>query len=162
MKRFVALYFLFLAVLFTFFYLPISPVAHFLNQVQTDLTLVLLDYFLKPGQLQGIDIMINAQYKIIINQACNGLIPFFFLSASILAYPADAVYKVLWIFGGYLIFTMVNVMRILLVVYCVEQEGGRENFYWSHDIMGNMLLLLVGLGLFIAFIRNSSITNRRY
>ena len=155
MKRFVALYFLFLALLFVFFYLPTSPISLFLNQMQGDLTLYLLGLFLEPGQLQGIDIMINPHYKIIINQACNGLIPFFFLAASILAYPATLLHKTLWLLLGYLVYTAVNVARILMVVHFVEGEGGRGNFHWSHDIMGNALLLVVGLGLFIAFIRSS-------
>jgi len=155
MKRFVALYFLFLALLFVFLYLPTSPLSLFLNRMQGDLTLYLLGLFLEPGQLQGIDIMINPHYKIIINQACNGLIPYFFLAASILAYPATLLHKTVWLLLGYLVYTAVNVARILMVVHFVEGEGGRGNFHWSHDIMGNALLLVVGLGLFIAFIRSS-------
>jgi exosortase/archaeosortase family protein len=162
MKRFVGFYFLYLFGLFALFYLPLSPVAILLNEAQTDLALRLLDYFLKPGQLQGIDIMITSQYKIIITQACNGLIPFFFLMASILAYPVDVMHKIFWILTGYVIITLANVMRILIVVYCVEQEGGSENFYWSHDILGNMILLLVGMGVFITFIQHSRAIDRRY
>lgn len=162
MKRFVVLYFLFLAVLFVFLYLPISPAALFLNRIQTDLTLSLLNRFLVPGQLQGIDIMINPHYKIVITQACNGLIPLFFLIASILAYPAALLHKVFWMIMGYLSFTLVNVARILFVVHWVGQAGGRENFHWSHDIVGNAVLLSVGLGLFIAFIKSSTLKKRRF
>ena len=125
-----------------------------LNQGQTQLTLFGLNLFLKPEQLQGIDIMINPHYKIIINQACNGMIPILFLWASILAYPAKFWHKVLWIILGYFVFSVVNVARILLVVYSVE-EGGRGNFYWSHDLLGNSILMFVGLGLFVAFIKTS-------
>jgi len=157
MKRFVALYFLFLVLLFVLLYLPTSPVSLYFNQIQSDLTLFLLDLFLKPGQLQGIDIIINPHYKIIINQACNGLIPFFFLAASILAYPATLLHKILWLFIGYIVYSLVNVARILMVVHFVESEGGRGNFHWSHDMLGNTLLLVVGLGLFIAFIKTSDI-----
>ena len=157
MKRFVALYFLFLALLFVFLYLPTSPVSLYFNQLQNNLTLSLLSLFLKPGQLQGIDIMINPHYKIIINQACNGLIPFFFLAASILAYPARLLYKMLWLLIGYLVYSLVNVGRILMVVHFVESEGGRGNFHWSHDMLGNTILLVVGLGLFITFIKTSNL-----
>ncbi|KYJ86949.1 exosortase/archaeosortase family protein [Sulfurovum riftiae] len=160
MKRFVALYFLFLALLFVFLYLPTSPVSLFLNQAQTDLTLKLLDLFLEPEQLQGIDIMITPNYKIIINQACNGFIPFFFLAASILAYPASLLHKTVWIVIGYVVFSVVNVMRILLVVYFVQQEGGRDNFHWSHDMIGNTVLMVVGLGLFVAFMRSGRVRIR--
>ncbi|AKF23989.1 hypothetical protein YH65_00110 [Sulfurovum lithotrophicum] len=160
MKRFIALYFLFLALLFVFLYLPTLPVSLYLNQMQSGLTLKLLSLFLKAGQLQGIDIMINPHYKIIINQACNGLIPFFFLAASILAYPTGLRHKTLWLIIGYLVYLPVNVARILMVVYFVESEGGRGNFHWSHDIVGNAILLIVGLGLFITFIRTDRL--KRY
>jgi len=160
MKRFVALYFLFLALLFILFYLPTSSFSLYLNQLQTTLTLALLDLFLKPGQLQGIDIMINPYYKIIINQACNGVIPILFLAASILAYPASLLHKTVWILIGYVLFSVVNVARILLVVHFVQQEGGRGNFHWSHDIVGNGILLMTGLGLFIAFIKSSRLRIR--
>jgi exosortase/archaeosortase family protein len=56
---------------------------------------------------------------------------------------------------GYIVFSLVNVLRILMVVYFVEQKEGQGNFYWSHDFVGNALLMGVGLGLFIAFIKTS-------
>jgi len=75
MKKFIAYYFLFLALLFTFFYADTSLLSTMLNESQTKLTLYLLNIFLEPGQLKGIDIWINPHYKIIINQACNGMDP---------------------------------------------------------------------------------------
>jgi len=155
MKRFVALYFLWLAILFTFFYADTSAVSTFFNEKQTRFTLFFLDMFLAPDQLKGIDIWINSHYKIIINQACNGMIPILFFFASILAYPSVLLHKLVWIVIGYLLFSVLNVIRILLVVYFVEGEGGRNNFYWSHDLLGNALLMLLGLGLFITFIKIS-------
>ena len=155
MKRFIALYFLFLALLFTLFYADTSAVSTFLNEGQTKLTLFFLDIFLKPDQLIGTDIMINPHYKIIIDQACNGMIPILFLFAAILAYPSGIAHKILWMFIGYVLFSIVNVLRILLVVYFVEAEGGRENFYWSHDLLGNTLLMVLGLGIFVLFIKTA-------
>jgi len=155
MKRFIALYFLFLVILFTFFYADTSIVSSFLNDGQTKLTLFFLDMFLAPDQLVGIDIMINPHYKIIINQACNGMIPILFFFASILAYPSGIMHKIVWMLIGYLLFSLVNVLRILLVVYFVEGEGGRGNFYWSHDLLGNSLLMGLGLGLFVMFIKTA-------
>ncbi len=162
MKRFIALYFLFLAILFTFFYADTSAVSTFVNQGQTKITLFFLDMSLEPNQLKGIDIWINPQYKIIINQACNGVIPILFLFASILAYPSSIFHKLLWMIVGYVLFSVLNVLRILLVVYFVEGEGGRGNFYWSHDLVGNALLMLLGLGLFVAFIKTAKKTPKNY
>ena len=156
MKKFIALYFLFLAFLFTFFYADTSILSNIINETQTKLTLYLLNIFLEPGQLKGIDIWINPHYKIIINQACNGMIPILFLWASILAYPSGIWHKTVWMSIGYFLFTVVNVFRILLVVHFTEQEAGQANFYWSHDLVGNAILMAVGLGLFIAFIKTSS------
>ncbi len=156
MKRFIALYFLYLIILFTLFYSEVSIFASIINEGQTKLTLFFLNMFLLPEQLQGIDIWINPHYKIVINQTCNGMIPILFFLASILAYPSRIIDKIFWMSIGYVVFSLVNVFRILLVVYFVEQEGGRGNFYWSHDITGNILLMIVGLGLFITFIKTSS------
>ncbi len=157
MKRFIALYFLYLLILFILFYTDISILSTLVNEAQTKLTIFFLKIFLAPGQLQGVDIWINPHYKIIINQACNGLIPILFLFASIFAYPSTLWHKIYWMIVGYTVFTLVNVFRILFVVYFVEQKAGRENFYWSHDLVGNVLLMAVGLGLFIAFIKTSSL-----
>jgi len=159
MKRFIVLYFLFLAVLFFLFYAHTNPLSTYVNESQTALTLVMLDLFLEPTQLQGIDIWINPHYKIIINHTCNGLIPILFLFASILAYPSGLWHKACWMIVGYGIFSMVNVLRILLVVYFVEQKGGRDNFYWSHDLLGNTILMITGLTLFILFIKTSKDQN---
>jgi len=158
MKKFVALYFLFLALLFTLFYVDTSVISHTVNEGQTKLTLYGLNLFLEPGQLKGIDIWINPHYRIIINQACNGIIPILFLWASILAYPSTVLNKIIWMGLGYLLFSIVNVFRILLVVHFTEQEAGQGNFYWSHDLLGNVILMAVGLGLFILFIKTSSRT----
>jgi exosortase/archaeosortase family protein len=59
-------------------------------------------------------------------------------------------------FLGYTLFSVVNVFRILLVVYFTQTGEGQKDFYWSHDIVGNILLMITGLGLFIAFIKTSS------
>jgi exosortase/archaeosortase family protein len=160
MKRFVALYFLFLVLLFTFFYAPTSAVSTLLNEGQTKLTLFFLDMFLAPEQLKGIDIWINPHYKIIINQACNGVIPILFLFASILAYPSTWGHKIVWMSIGYVLFSVANVWRILLVVYVTQTGEGQREFYWSHDLVGNTLLMITGLGLFISFIKTSSHTVR--
>ena len=156
MKRFIALYTLFLAILFTFFYADTSVVSTFLNDGQTKLTLYFLELFLKPEQLQGADIWITPYYKIIINKACNGVIPMLFLFASLLAYPSNILNKLFWMLLGYVLFSVVNVFRILLVVYFTQTGEGHKDFYWSHDIVGNILLMLTGLGLFIAFIKTST------
>ena len=156
MKKFITLYFIFIAILFSVFYVNTNMFSTYINNNQTNLTLYILNIFLDPSQLKGIDIWINPHYKIIISKACNGIIPILFLFSSILAYPSRVGHKIFWMFVGYAVFSLVNVIRILMVVYFVEQQEGKSNFYWSHDIVGNILLLFFGLGLFITFIKTSS------
>ena len=156
MKQFIALYFLFIAILFVLFYFPTSPMATLLNDGQTKLTLFFLAQFLEPDQLQGINIWINPHYKIIITQSCNGMIPILFLFASILAYPSSMFSKIVWMVLGYLLFSLVNVVRLLFVVHVTQTGEGFADFYWSHDIVGNALLMVTGLSLFIGFIKTSS------
>ena len=156
MKRFIAFYFLFLGGLFILFYAPTSQISQMINEFQTNLTLKALDLFFKPEQLKGIDIWINPSYKIIITKACNGMIPILFLYASILAYPSTFVQKIIWMILGYILFFVVNIVRILLVVYVTENGKGQGDFYWSHDLIGNTLLMITGLGIFIAFIKSST------
>ncbi len=156
MKRFIVFYFIFLGVLFLLFYVLTSQLSQMLNNLQTHLTLRALNLFLAPEQLNGVDIWINASYKIVITKACNGMIPILFLYASIMAYPSTFKHKLLWMFLGYILFFVVNIVRILLVVYVTENGKGQSDFYWSHDLIGNTLLLATGLGLFIAFIKSTS------
>ena len=156
MKQFIALYFLFLGGLYLLFYLPNSFLSFWLNQTQTYLTLSVLDLFLKAEQLQGQDIWITPTYKIVITSLCNGLLPLLFLYASLLAYPSSFVAKIVWMIGGYIVFFVVNIVRILWVVFVTEQGSGHKAFYWSHDIVGNAFLMLTGLGLFILFIKQST------
>jgi exosortase/archaeosortase family protein len=156
-KKFTIKYFLFLGVLFGIFYLPTSEISTLINQAQTNTTLTILNLFLNENQLKGIDIWINPHYKIIITQACNGMIPILFLSASILAYPSRIVNKTVWLILGYIALTIVNIIRLLIVTK-VTMVYGSSSFYWIHDIFGNFLLMIFGLGLFVMFIKTSQTT----
>jgi len=155
MNRFMVLYFLFLALLFVLFYAPTTELSLSLNEIQNRWTLTALDYFLQPEQLKGIEIWVNPHYKIVITQACNGMIPILFLFASILAYPSSIKHKIAWMIVGYVVFFMVNIARILWVVYITQNGEGHGDFHWSHDIVGNILLLCTGVGLFFTYIKTA-------
>jgi exosortase/archaeosortase family protein len=155
MKRFITLYFLFLGILFLVFISPLFDFSLALNYFQTEFTLVVLDYFLDENQRIGSDIWIDSGYKIVITNACNGLMPLFFLYASIFAYPSSLWGKVFWMFLGYVILFVVNIIRIVWVVFVTQEGKGQEEFYWSHDIVGNIFLMFWGLVLFVGFIKIS-------
>ena len=124
MKRFIAFYFIFLGGLFVLFYAPTSQISQSVNELQTNLTLKALNFFLEPEQLKGIDIWINPFYKIIITKACNGIIPILFLYASILAYPTSFRHKLFWIFLGYILFFIINIVRILWITFVTQNGEG--------------------------------------
>jgi exosortase/archaeosortase family protein len=158
MERFVKFYFIFLGLLFAVFYAPTTPLSEIVNETQTHLTLFILNQYLAQGQLDGTNIWINSHYKIMITQACNGMIPILFLYASILAFPSSWRHKILWMMIGYILFFVINIIRILMVVYVTQAGRGHIDFHWSHDIIGNILLLVTGLGIFILFIKTSKIS----
>lgn len=153
MKKFIISYLLLLPTVFGLFYWDISPIAVFINHYQSESLLYLLDSGLKDGQLQGIDIIISPYYKIIITKACNGMIPYLVLVASVLAYPARWTYRFKWLIIGYIVFSMVNVLRLFIVVHFVTITP--DNFPLYHDILGNFLLMSSGLIMFYLFVNGS-------
>ena len=155
MKQFSYRYMALLPLLFVLLYWELSPVAEFLNHYQTKVTLYFLEWGLKEGQLQGIDIMVNPHYKIIITKACNGMIPILILFSAVLAYPVVWTYKVWWLFSGYLVITTINIVRLLMVAHFVKKQ---PDFPLYHDLFGNLLLMMTGLLLFYLFLRGT----RRY
>ena len=152
MKQFGYRYVAMLPLLFALFYWELSPMAEFLNHYQTKLTLYFLELGLKEGQLQGIDIMVNPHYKIIVTKACNGMIPILVLFSAVLAYPTAWTYKVWWLVAGYLLVTTINILRLLMVAYFVKKQ---PDFPLYHDLFGNLLLMMTGLLLFYLFLRGT-------
>jgi exosortase/archaeosortase family protein len=155
MKQFMTRYLFFLAISFTFLYLNNTPFSYEINHNQTAITLYFLEYFLNVDQLKGVDIWINPYYKIIINDACNGIVPILFFISGVLAYPLSLKHTMIWIFFGYIIFTSVNIFRIILVTYITQKGEGQKEFFWAHDIVGNILLITVGMVLFLLYIRTA-------
>ena len=155
-QRFVFLYLMWLGVLFGLFYWDLSPLSFVPNEWLRLKTLALLDLGLANGQVRGSDIWINPHYKLIIEKACNGMIPVLMYLASIFAYPSSWARRIIWGVVGSLIMLLLNVARIYMVTYFVMQ-GGRENFSLSHDVFGNMIFMVAGLVMFYLFIRGSRI-----
>ncbi len=150
--RFALMYLVWLGVLFGVFYWDLSPLAHAPNAFLQEGLLSVLDAGLRSGQVQGADIWINPHYKLIIGKACDGAIPVLMYLASILAYPTHWKRKMLWGVAGSVGLLLVNVARIFIVTWSV-MEGGRGAFPLSHDVLGNALLMITGLGMFYGFAR---------
>lgn len=151
MKKFLLSYWLGIALLFTLFYWEVSPLSSSLNNMQTNITAYFTSLSLPMGMMEAHKIFISASYALVIEKACNGMIPYLFFLASILAFPSTFEHKVKWAIIGYVFISAMNVFRIWFVTQFVIQE--QNNFSLAHDYLGNGLLILTGLILFTSFIK---------
>ncbi len=147
MKHFTLGYLILLPLLFALFFFDISPIANFVNTYQTKLSLLFLSHSLDAGRVVGTDIWVNPHYKIFITNACNGMIPIL-----VLEYHASWFKKILWIGIGYIAFTITNLVRLYAVAILVKKQS---EFHFYHTILGNILLLVVGLVLFYLFLNST-------
>ena len=151
MKNFLFYYWLGLALMFGLFYWDYSPVSLLINNIQTNITAYITSLSLAEGMMDEHHIFITEHYSLVIEKACNGMIPYLFFIASIIAFPSTLIHKVKWALMGYLFIMSINVFRIWFVTQFVMIE--RENFSLAHDLLGNGLLILTGLILFTSFIK---------
>ncbi len=159
MKRFLLLGPVLIGLFFILFYLDISPLARLLNELQTGLTLRILEPTLGSSVLRENIVYTPVDFRIIINKACNGMAVVLIYLGLIWAYPRGIIDKMVWSGIGYIILTLVNILRLYLVTLAVEHD--RESFEIAHDFFGNVLLILIVLLLFVAFIKISKRKKRR-
>ena len=155
MKKFILLYWLNIILLFSLFYWDISPIAEMLNQLQTDLTTYIVSLTLNDEITKGYEIVINSHYSLVIERACNGMVPYLFFLASIIAFPSTLLHKIKWVLVGYIIITTINIFRIWLVAKLVLAEV--DNFSLAHDFIGNAILIFTALTLFILFVKTKKL-----
>lgn len=184
MKHFRLLYILYIPTLFIAFYFDTSELAIFLNLLsiieenilientlsiflytdfisnavnnfQKESTLYFLSLFFEDRMFNDY-IIISDSYRLFVSKACSGLIPFLFFVASILAYDSSIQSKIVWLAIGYIVILFANISRIVFITKMVLID--QQNFFWAHDYIGNMFLLLLGISLFYLFIQNSTRT----
>ncbi|HFU75247.1 MAG TPA: hypothetical protein ENK66_03275 [Arcobacter sp.] len=151
MRKFLLTYWLGIILLFVLFYWEGSPLSLLINSFQTNLTSLLTSFSLSEGMVLGNKIFITDRYALVIEHSCNGMIPYLFFLASIIAFPADNTHKLKWAIMGYLVISSVNIFRIWLITQFVMTE--KTNFTLAHDYIGNTLLIFTGLLLFFLFIK---------
>jgi len=151
MKKFLLTYWIGIVLLFALFYWEESPLSLIINGFQTNLTSLLASLSLSEGMVLGNKIFVTDYYSLIIEHSCNGMIPYLFFLASIIAFPADNTHKLKWAILAYLVISSVNIFRIWLITQFVIIE--KTNFTLAHDYIGNTLLILTGLLLFFIFIK---------
>jgi len=158
MKRFLIYFALIFPALFGLLYWDFSPLATLVNEAQTHITLTLLDPLLHPSSLQDHIIVTPVHFNIIINKACNGMIPILIFITLLWSYQRSVSDKIIGSIIGYLLLTLVNTLRIWLVTKSVEYERG--SFEIAHDFYGNVLLIGAVLILFVTFIKISKRNNQ--
>ena len=152
MKNFLFIYWLSIVLLFALFYWDVSPFSSIINNNQTDFTSYLTSLTLPDALMHENRIKINPHYGLVIEKACNGMIPYLFFLASIIAFPSTLTHKLKWMLMGYVIIMSMNSFRIWLVTQFVLKE--QDNFSLAHDFLGNTLLIVTGLVLFITFVKS--------
>ena len=152
MKKFLLTYWIGIALLFGLFYWDFSPLSLTINNQQTNFTSFLTSLSLTEGMMQEHRIIISSHYTLVIEKACNGMIPYLFFLASIIAFPSTLIHKVKWAIMGYIFISTMNVFRIWFVTQLVIEE--RSNFSLAHDYLGNALLIITGLLLFTWFVKS--------
>ena len=160
MKKFLLTYWTGIIILFAVFYWEYSPISAIINNYQTNLTSLFTSFSLKEGMMEAHRIFITEHYALVIEKACNGMIPYLFFLASILAFPSTITHKVKWAIIGYLFISAMNVFRIWFVTQFVLQS--QNNFSLAHDYLGNGLLILTGLILFTSFIKTRNKKKKKF
>jgi len=159
MIKFLLTYWLGIALFFGIFYWELSPISLLINQFQTDLTTYLTSLTLPTSMMNNYHIFINANYSLVIEKACNGIIPYLFFLASISAFPSTLLHKIKWAIFGYIFIVTMNILRIWMVTQIVLQE--QNNFSLAHDYLGNILLIGTGLMLFVGFVKSRKMRSVR-
>ena len=148
MKKFIYIYILNSSILFTIYHFNIL----YISSTETDLTAYILSIILPDNLMKGHEIFIDSRYSLIVERACNGLIAYFMLLASIISSPSTIKHKIVWAIIGYIIINIVNIFRIWLVAHFVLKN--KQYFYIAHDIIGNILLISISILIFILFIKS--------
>jgi exosortase/archaeosortase family protein len=157
MIKFLLTYWIGIALFFGIFYWDASPISLLVNPYQTTLTSYLTSLVLPSEMMNNYRIFITEHYSLVIEKACNGMIPYLFFLASIMAFPSSIFHKIKWALIGYLLISIMNTFRIWMVTQLVLEE--RSNFSLAHDYLGNALLIITGLILFISFVKSRKKNN---
>ncbi len=153
--RFLILYPFWFIILFGIFYWgeywDLSIIGKAIDSALRTQIMDILKLFINNKVVNEFEFIINPQYSVVITPECNGLIPYFIFLAAILAYPSSISLKIIWAFLGFVLFFIINIIRLIVVIYIVNIFG-YESFFYIHDIGGNLLLIGIGLLMFKGFL----------
>ena len=163
-SRFLISYFFWFLTLFGIFYWgkywDLSNIGKIIDNAIRSQIMDILRVFIDNKIVNNYEIVINPLYRVVITPECNGLIPYFIYLAGVLAYNSKLTTKILWAVIGYIIFFIVNIIRLVIVTTVVSSYGS-DKFFLIHDIGGNLLLIVVGLTMFKTFLKVAD-GNKKY
>ena len=138
------------------FYWELSPFSPIINHLQTDLTALLTSFTLPSEMMEKHNIFISSNYHLVIEKPCNGIVPYLFFLSSIIAFPSTLSHKIKWAILGYISIIIINIFRIWFITQFVLNKP--SNFSLAHDFLGNSILILISIILFILFIKTKKRT----
>jgi|GEM_PF-441772 len=150
MKRFFILFNLYLVIILYLFVESNNIVADKVNNFQSETLIYALSFVFSERIIEHYVIIEPSVYAISIDRSCNGLLPFLALMASILARKIKFVFKLIAIGIAYILVSMINFFRIVFVIDMVIIN--QSNFSWSHDIVGNLMVISSNIAIFILFL----------
>lgn len=155
-------YALWASLLFALVYFEGFSPLFFLGELQTELTAFLtgqgIALFSMPVHMQGHALVFEHGMKLFIVRECSGLATIVLFWAAVLAFPTTPGSKAAWLFIGYAVLTMLNLVRILAVAYGVSFDPG--SLGWAHDIAGRYGMGLLTLALFWIFTLRTEVVRR--
>ncbi len=153
MKGYALRYAFWALLLFALFYFKSYSPLFFISDLQTDLTTLLtafgIDLLGLPVQMDGIEMVMRDGLHLRIMHECNAMAPLLLFAAAVWSYPTGLRTKALWTLLGYVLLVLLNLARIMFVLYVVDID--RVNLEWSHHYVGRYGMGFLTLGLFWLF-----------
>lgn len=164
MQGYVLRYAFWAPLLFALLYFEGFSPLFFIANLQTVLTAKLTEVGIVlcalPITLDGIVIAFKSGFTLQILHECNGFAPILLFWAAVWSYPTDIKLKVFWTLLGYTVLIMVNIMRIMLILYVVDID--KDNLTWSHNYVGRYGMGVMTLMLFWIFTQIAEVKPYRF
>ncbi|MDO9208254.1 MAG: exosortase/archaeosortase family protein [Sulfuricurvum sp.] len=143
--------------LFLFFYFDSFSPFIFINQLETDLNVFLMQQWISfhaiPVTMIGPDIFFHHGLHLTVVNECNGMAAFFLFLASVLSYPTPGSPKIFYALFGYLVILLANTVRLVGITYYVIDHP--ESFALLHEVVGRYVIAGIPLVLFYFFSQHS-------
>ncbi len=154
MKRFIALYILYLAI--AFLVVDYEPMRRFLhlediyNSFVTKISALFIELINIPVTSSANTLHLP-HANMIIKFGCNGLEAILIYLAGVLAYPASWRARLLWGFVGVLFLELINFARIALLAWVIEHYP--KHFNLMHDYITQSVMIALAFLLFLLYLQ---------